>query len=346
MPTASYERALAICACLVAPLAVHASDARAQSSITLYGIVDAAVEWSSDDANRAFNRGGPDASDTLRLISSSAGNAKGSRLGVRGVEDLGGGLKAVFAIEHRFGVDTGAQASSSSFWNGQAWVGLDSGLGRLTAGRQYTVLYNALIAVDATADQWYGTLESSSRYATRFDNSIEYRTPSFGGLRLYAMYAFGESQPDSLDQWSVGGIWQGGGFVASAAYQSLDQGAPGDTAQYSVGLAWKPGKHHVGVGYIENDPAAGGQRIGYPFVTLRLAIGPGNLYLNVVRSQFEANLEDSMQYAVAYDLPLSKRTKLYVAASFDTDVRAPDTPVTAPVYVDGQRVSFGIRHDF
>jgi hypothetical protein len=111
-----------------------------------------------------------------------------------GAEDLGGGLRAIFAIEHRFNVDTGDQANPA-FWNGQAWVGLDGQWGRLSAGRQYTPMFNAMIAVDATADQWYGTLESSSRYATRFDNSLEYRTPSWNGCSNPSSAARGRRQP-------------------------------------------------------------------------------------------------------------------------------------------------------
>jgi predicted porin len=62
---------------------------------------------------------------------------------------------------------------------------------------------------------------------------------------------------------------------------------------------------------------------------------------------YEANQKDSTQYALAFDWPLSKRTKLYAAGSIDTDVRLSGTPTgAAPVYLDGQRFSLGMRHDF
>lgn len=338
------RRALATCVLLSA---FCASTASAQSAITLYGIIDTAVEWSSADANRAFNGVGADASGATRLIAGQPGNAKGSRLGLRGVEDLGGGLRAIFAIEHRYNVDTGNQANPA-FWNGQAWVGLDGRWGRLTAGRQYTPMFNAMIAVDATADQWYGTLESSARYATRFDNSLEYRTPGWNGLQLLAMAATDEAVQDRRDQYAIGAVWASKSWVVSGAWQNLDAaGANGSTVQYSAGVAWKSSGLQVGAGWISNDPSGGGRRVDHPYLSLRIALGAGSFYANLIGSMFEANQKDAMQYALAYDWPLTRRTLLYVAGSIDTDVRLGGTsPSTTPVYLDGQRFSVGVRHNF
>ena len=328
-------------------LAVVAGASCAQGSVTLYGIVDTALEWVNADANRAFANAGDTAGGATRLIAGQPGNAKGSRLGLRGAEDLGGGLRAIFAIEHRYNLDTGEQ-SNPAFWNGQAWVGLEGRWGRLSAGRQYTPMFNALIAVDATADQWYGTLESSSRYATRFDNSLEYRTPGWNGLQLYAMAASDENLQDLRAQYALGAVWASTSWVVSGAWQHLDAaGATGSTVQYAAGIAWRTGPHQVGAGWISNDPSGGGRRVDYPYLSLRIAFGPGSFYANIVGSMFEANQKDSVQYALAYDWPLSRRTKLYVAGSIDTNLRpSVSTPATASIYLDGQRFSLGVRHDF
>ena len=315
--------------------------------MTLYGIVDTAIELADAGANRAFYDAGPDAGSATRLISGKPGNSKGSRLGLRGAEELGGGLRAIFAIEHRYNVDTGDQANPA-FWNGQAWVGLDGRWGRLSAGRQYTPMFNAMIAVDATADQWYGTLESTSRYATRFDNSLEYRTPSWNGLQLFAMVASDENMQDVRDQYAVSAVWASKAWIASGALQRLDAaGANGAAVQYSAAIAWRPGPYQVGVGWISNDPAGGGRRVDYPYLSLRIAVGAGNFYANLVKAMFEANQKDSMQYALAFDWPLTKRTKLYAAGSIDNNVRLSGTPpANAPEYLDGRRFSLGLRHDF
>ena len=88
-------------------LSLVSAAACAQGSVTLYGIVDTAIELADAGANRAFSGAGPDAGSATRLISSQPGNSKGSRLGLRGAEELGGGLRAIFAIEHRYNIDAG-----------------------------------------------------------------------------------------------------------------------------------------------------------------------------------------------------------------------------------------------
>jgi predicted porin len=328
-------------------LSIVAGSAGAQGSITLYGIADTAVERSDADANRAFNGARTGAGGSTRLIGGQPGNAKGSRFGLRGAEDLGGGLRAIFAIEHRYDIDTGGQ-SNPAFWNGQAWVGLDGRWGRLTAGRQTTPLFWAMIAVDATSDQWYGTLVSSARYATRFDNSLEYRTPRWGGLQLFTMAATDENVSDARGQYAFGALWESQTLLVSGAWQRLDAaGANGSTVQYATGFAWKTGAHQFGAGWISNDPSGGGRRIDYPYVSLRIAIGPGNFYANILGSMFETERKDAMQYAIAYDWPLSRRTTAYVAGSIDTDLRFDDSaPPAAPVYRDGRRFAVGLRHNF
>jgi predicted porin len=327
-------------------LALGVGTAAAQGSITLYGIADTAIEWSNADADRAFNGAGANADGGLQLVSGRPGNAKGSRLGLRGSEDLGDGLRAIFAIEHRYGIDTG-EPSNPAFWNGQAWVGLDGRWGRLSAGRQYTPMFRAMIAVDATDDQWYGTLVSSARYATRLDNSLEYRTPRWNGLQLFAMAATDENAQDARDQYALGALWASTSWVVSGAWQRLDAaGANGSTLQYSAGFAWKTGPHQFGAGWISNDPSGGGRRIDHPYLSLRIAVGHGSFYANLVGAMLEADPKDSVQVALAYDWPLSRRTKLYVAGSIDADVRASGTPANAPVYLDGRRYSVGLRHNF
>jgi predicted porin len=122
-----------------------AAPVHAQSSITAYGLIDQALEWSNPTKNAANEQRGLSG---WRVVN---GVSNGSRFGIRGSEDLGGGLKVIFAFETRFDADTGESTggrarpgnpadqaiSSLKFWNAQSWVGLDSQWGRLTAGRQY-----------------------------------------------------------------------------------------------------------------------------------------------------------------------------------------------------------------
>ena len=117
----------------LAVLGAFAGAASAQSSVTLYGRVDLAVSKGVGTAAKTLN------------------NGSGSRLGVRGVEDLGGGMSAFFQLEHRFNADTGAMSDASRMWGGRSIVGLQGGFGKLTLGREYTT---AFLQSQLVADPW------------------------------------------------------------------------------------------------------------------------------------------------------------------------------------------------
>src|SRR5262245_39183159 len=103
-----------------------AGTASAQSSVTLYGVVDAFYQYAT--GGNSINR-------------LQSGGINGSRLGVRGAEDLGGGLKALFTLESGINLDDGSVGQSGVFWGRQAFVGLGSDFGTLTLGRQYSSVY-------------------------------------------------------------------------------------------------------------------------------------------------------------------------------------------------------------
>lgn len=118
----------------VASLGLFATTAFAQSSVTLYGVADAGIEYLSNVPSAS-----PGGSSQVRMTS---GNMSTSRWGMRGVEDLGGGLKAIFELESGISFDTGAQNNSSRLFDRGAFVGLSSKYGALTLGRQTTPLYD------------------------------------------------------------------------------------------------------------------------------------------------------------------------------------------------------------
>jgi len=245
--------------------------AQAQSSIVLYGIADVAVEYSNDQANsnlvNTATTGQP-ANFVLNNGKSGArvnsGGWQSSRLGMRGTEPLGNtGMSAIFNIEHRFQIDTGdtqggnttnLQGTSNTtfnnkFWNGTAWVGLSTGFGDITLGRQYTPIFWAMYFPDWTLNSGYnnwaattgnpgafafGGLQSLYYGAVRADNSIVYKSPAIGGLTVYGMYAFGENyrptegtgsgttfsntELGSGDVWGVSGVWRLGNLMVTGGY--------------------------------------------------------------------------------------------------------------------------------
>lgn len=161
-------------------------NASAQNSVTIYGIVDVATVYSS-------NQGG--ASNTYMR----SGNLAGSRIGFKGVEDLGGGTNAIFLLENGFNVDTGELSSTSSFFNRQAYVGLsNTHYGTLTAGRQYTPYYlfvapiGPTTALTGATGAHPGDIDGLDT-TIRSNNSVTYTSPVFNGLQFSGLVGFGET---------------------------------------------------------------------------------------------------------------------------------------------------------
>jgi predicted porin len=169
-------------------LSLFSGAAQAQGSVTLYGIADIGVEH----IDNASTGGG-----LTRMVS---GNLSGSRWGLKGVEDLGGGMKAIFQLENGFSVNDGTMAQStkglgtnatttSRLFGRQAWVGLAFGNQQLTLGRQNSLLFDQAVAFDPMAvSSRYSTLSLDYAMAGRVDNSVRY-TGKFGGLTAEAMYS-------------------------------------------------------------------------------------------------------------------------------------------------------------
>jgi predicted porin len=154
--------------------------AQAQSSVSIYGIVDAGLSKESGGVQ----------SGTVK-VSSGIGSA--SRIGFRGTEDLGGGLSALFLLETGTRLDTGEIDAAGTIFNRQAYVGIKSAtLGQLSLGRQYTPYYLAFSAVgDPFAAGYAGSAKNlfpTSGPTTRGSNSIYYQSPKFAGAVTGELY--------------------------------------------------------------------------------------------------------------------------------------------------------------
>jgi predicted porin len=350
----------------VAVAAALPTFAQAQSSVTLFGILDASVEYSNEDANRAINAttgavGGADSG--LRL---NSGTQSGSRFGVRGVEDLGGGLKAIFTIEHRLSIDTGDTAgggfnnANGKFWNGQAWVGLETRFGNITMGRQYSPIFWALIPADFTAygfyNNWAGFTGAGFSPITpqgpiRLDNSVSYKSPTMGGLTVYGTYAMGENLTGVGPSGDIMGIaagWQLGGLYLAAGYHSIDVSAASSLETVLAATAsYKFTNFGVSLGYTQQEFVGGGE-VSTILGSLFANFGPGTLFVNVAMvspDTLTTKNDDSLQLGVAYSMPLSKRTNWYVGLGMN-DLTGLQ-PRASTVSVDGaMRATVGLRHLF
>lgn len=210
-------------------------EAYAQSSVTLYGVIDTGVEF--------VNKVGPHSNSVTRMLN-LAGTVP-SRWGLRGTEDLGGGMKSQFVLESGFAPDSGLSNQGGRLFGRQAWVGLSSSWGQVALGRQYTMLFWSILDSDILGPNVYGSSSLDSYLPNaRADNSISYKG-KFGGLTVGATYSFGrdtagtplgpsstncagESASDyrACKEWSALLQYETGQWGVSAVYDSL-RGGPG-----------------------------------------------------------------------------------------------------------------------
>ena len=166
--------------------------AMAQSSVTLYGVADTGVTYTSGK-------------EDVYGLTHLGGNTN-SRLGFRGVEDLGGGLKATFQLEAGVGIDDGTDYFTGS---GMAFrriskLGIEGGFGAVSMGRELTASYLAVSRYDVFGDTGIGaSLAWKNGYDARTQNAISYYTPTISGFRAGINYGFGE-QVEARDSRYVG----------------------------------------------------------------------------------------------------------------------------------------------
>ncbi|MBT2794946.1 MULTISPECIES: porin [Paraburkholderia] len=196
----------------LAALGAFAGVAHAQSSVTLYGIID-------EGFNINTNAGGK------HLYNLSSGVMQGSRFGLRGTEDLGGGLKALFVLENGFDVNNGKLGQGGLMFGRQAYVGLSSQFGTVTLGRQYDSVVDYVGPLEA-GDQWGGYIAAhpgdidNFNNAYRTNNTVKYTSVDYGGLKFGGTYSFGgiAGNVTSNQIWSLGAGYNNGPLVLGVGY--------------------------------------------------------------------------------------------------------------------------------
>lgn len=321
--------------------AVQAASAQAN----LYGVVDASLRYQSNTNT-----------STSSLNSLTPGAYGASRWGVRGREDLGGGLYANFQLEQGFNPDTGTAVDATRQFNRHAWVGIGGEWGRVSAGRQYTLVHEVLgmnmydvLGVggyDETA--WF----VGSQYTLRNDNSLKYRH-TINGAEVGLTYALSEQQ----------GVSGSFGAMAMVPFGALSLGLANQTDKAAVGkrttnlvaLKYKLGMGTTLHGYAmyTKDQRAGADRKDRLYSVG--AIHPLSDKITVT-GVFYRNLTETPAtgarsvVAIRAQYALSKRTELY----FETD-RSKVSGVTLSAFnaagklgSDSTRSTFsvGMKHTF
>ncbi|KVM55958.1 porin [Burkholderia ubonensis] len=201
---------------------VFATAAHAQSSVTLYGLIDAGITYTN-------NQGGHSA------WQQSTGSVNGSRWGLRGAEDLGGGLKAIFTLENGFGINNGTLKQNGREFGRQAFVGLSHSVyGSVTLGRQYDSVVDYLGPLSLTGTQYGGTQfahpfdNDNLNNSFRINNAVKYQSADYNGLKFGALYGFSNSSNFANNRaYSVGASYSFMGFNVAAAYMQLNNNVNG-----------------------------------------------------------------------------------------------------------------------
>ena len=317
----------------LAALATAALSAQAQSSVTLYGVVDAAVEHLS----------GSGASVT-RMPGLTGGQAP-SRLGFRGSEDLGGGLRAIFTLEQGISVDNGTLNQGGRAFGRQAFVGISAPWGTVSLGRQYSMLFWSQLDADILGPAMFGSGSLDSYLPNaRVDNAVAYRG-TFSGFTVGATYSLGrdsvnagpspagtncagESGTDTkaCRQWSLLAKYDTAQWGLSAAVDEIRGGAgafagltsSAMTDRRSTVAGWgKWGDLKVGAGLIarRNEASATTPRSTLWYVGTAYPITPQFvLDGQVFKLDYKNSANQATMLALRGTYHLSKRTSVYATA--------------------------------
>lgn len=307
--------------------ALAAGSALAQSSVTVYGRLNVTVE----------NQKNIDSTSDKTLLVNNA-----SRLGFKGTEDLGGGLKANFLLEHRFNVDTGT--ATGDFWAGDSWVGLSGGFGEVRLGRLTSAAYFATADYVSMHNHDTGTSEDKLyTYLGQNKNTIAYITPSFSGFTAEVQYSLGEGAGKERNRvLNLAGNYDAGPLHLGLGYEQIDDST--DDNQLGLRALYEFGAFTVGGYYQRSDIQGLGTRNAYRLSGM-YTMGASEFHLNVGQADSWSDVSGTKatQWTLGYNYNLSKRTKVY---AFYSSV---DNGNVAYFGLDNkttQTIAAGIRHNF
>ena len=334
-------------------LALAAPAAFAQSSVTIYGIVDLDGQYLSGHAKQV-------------LVTS--GGQSGSRIGFKGTEDLGSGYYTDFVLEGGLNIDTGSSAQGGALFGRQAFGQLRTPYGNASAGRQYSSIYNqtgdfsefANVNVGATTAViggfagGYEPVRGSSSSATatstatgselngspaRVNNSFRYTTPTFEGLKASFLYGAGEVTGDTTGQrlfdYSLRYTNYGLDVYASYVDDKADNASNVASARTHVGIAtvtaaysFDAFKVEGGVLSLQDKRDIAAKQSGKGF----WVGGDYKFGQNVIRAQWVENdpnknntsLGKTNAYGLGYEFDFSKRTNLYTSFTHTTNDASAD----------------------
>lgn len=345
---------------VLALFAAVSGGAHAQSSVTLFGIVDEAARYTKNGDSK--------------LKSLVSGGLNTSRFGLRGVEDLGSGLKAGFWIESGFNADNGGNSDASRFWNRRTTISLLGSFGEVRLGRDYTPTYTAYadydpfgdngLAASGKFDSALGVSRDSNAAAsagqgTRLGNQIAYLLPSdIGGIYGRAAVAAGEGTAGNK---YVGGRlgYAAGPVDVSAAYGQYTVAPLLGEDKFKVagaGASYDLGIVKLMAYYSQNKFA--NQKVAAYSVGAIAPIGAGQVKAaythanasGTTAANVNVDSNDADQFALGYVYNLSKRTAVYSTVAYVKNkgnaVFNVNSALTAQAGQKSTGAEVGVRHAF
>lgn len=345
-------------AALTLASAAAAGAAQAQSTVSVYGLVDVSVGQ--------FQNAGE-----AKLKQVESGKMATSFLGFSGSEDLGGGLKATFALETFLLADSGnsGRFGGDVFWARAANVGLAGDFGSVRLGRAgpplfvSTLLFNPFVdsfGFSPAIRQWYNNNKGPFPYTlyrnpligdSGWSNGIHYSSPKFGGLSANVSVAAGEGAPNKGPNWGFNVLYFGGPFSATAAYQHVEANGPGGNVQanfpgFDKQTAWQLGaaydfsvaKLFGQVGKIKTDATTDVTTKIWQ-LGVSVPVGASGAVLasyGHAKRDIAATDSTNKTLTIGYDHNLSKRTDVYAVVMQDK--------LTG--YDNGNTFALGLRHKF
>lgn len=297
---------------LIATAAVLAAPtmALAQSSVVMYGILDASVEHLSLDSTA-----------TRPAANLTALTSDTSRFGFRGTEDLGGGMKAYFKLESGFQADTGAQTSATAFFNRESYVGLSHPqLGSVQLGSQWAPSLFMALKVDPFTrfgvGGQYTLLQGLRGYQNRYDNVVQYISPTIGGVTARLLAAAGEGAPTG-SSYSGNVEYTGGPLYLGAVYDQVHVAAasvglsprdPVTSKTLSLAATYDFKVAKLG-GWLQTNRIGGLPDVNGYMLGVSVPVGVGEIRASYAHRS-ATNASASLM-AIGYGHYLSKRTQLY-----------------------------------
>ena len=327
--------------------------AQAAPTVQLYGLIDANVMNEKTGAGSA--------------LKVDSGGMSTSFWGVKGSEDLGGGLKAVFALEAFVSNDVGnaGRFPGDNFFARNAFLGLEGGFGKVTLGRNTTPYFVSTLLVNPFGDSFAFSPEILRTFAGRgyvigdtgWGNSIAY-SGSFGGVGVNAIYTLGDESPlnSSGKGFGLSANYFGGPVMLSAAFQTKNASAVfpanfGKQNSFRLGGSYDFGAAKLFASYQAISDKDGlvvagltnGTHNGFQ-VGVSAPIGAGDVLFSYGRTKSSAGVvSDSRNvFALGYDYKISKRTDLYAVYYKDGGYSALAPSWNGTI----ERIGFGVRHRF